>query len=61
MQTGFHDHGQLQPLLFTMCATLLEKRGSCSQYNYTDSKTCNTRSDKLVCDWKATDNTCYAE
>ena len=37
------------------------KRGSCSQYNYTDSKTCNTRSDKLVCDWKATDNTCYAE
>ena len=37
------------------------KRGRCSQYNGTDSKTCNTRSDRLVCDWDVKTNTCYAE
>jgi len=38
-----------------------EKSGQCSQYNFTDSKTCNSRSDRLRCDWDVNNNTCYAE
>ncbi len=38
-----------------------DKRGQCSQYNHTDSKTCNSRSDNLRCDWDVNNNTCFAE
>jgi hypothetical protein len=38
-----------------------DKYGRCSQYNFTDTKTCNSGSDRLRCDWDVNNNTCFAE
>ena len=38
-----------------------KKHGHCSQYNYTDTKTCNTSKDYLKCDWNHSSSTCYEE
>ncbi len=34
---------------------------SCSQYNGTDSDTCNTGLDNMMCDWNASTKVCYEE
>ena len=36
------------------------KRSSCSQYNYTNSKICNSRKDRMSCDWDHSSRTCYS-
>ena len=41
--------------------TCFKKKGHCDQYNYTDSRTCNTSKDNLRCDWHKKSRTCYAE
>lgn len=41
--------------------TCFEKEGWCDQYDFTDSKTCNTNKDKLRCDWDRRTKRCYAE
>lgn len=38
-----------------------DKSGHCSQYNYTDTRTCNTPKDYLKCDWNSHTRTCYKE
>lgn len=35
--------------------------GECTQYNGTDSRTCNTGKDHLKCDWDHGHGTCYPE
>lgn len=37
-----------------------DKHGHCGQYNYTDSKTCNSGHDNLQCDWDHSSRTCYS-
>ncbi len=37
-----------------------EKSGHCSQYNHTDSETCNTGKDRMQCDWNWNDSSCYS-
>ncbi len=43
---------------YDMC---YKKHGHCGQYDDTDHKTCNTRRDKLSCDWDQHDRTCSEE
>lgn len=38
-----------------------DKKGSCSQYNYTNKWTCNNGKDDLQCDWNSRTNVCYTE
>lgn len=38
-----------------------KKVGRCSQYNDTDSRTCNSGNDRMMCDWNSKRRTCYSE
>ena len=38
-----------------------KKKGYCSQYNHTDSRTCNSGNDWMKCDWNHHSRTCYTE
>ena len=51
-------HGYWWSHTYSKC---FKRSGHCSQYNHTDSRTCNTSKDHLRCDWKHSSSSCYAE
>ena len=52
------DHDEWYSKDYNRC---FKKYGHCSQYNYTDSKTCNTSKDNLKCDWDHRYDKCEEE
>lgn len=58
---SFAQHCDSDQWLSRRHGIYFDKYGRCSQYNYTDSETCQSAQDKLRCDWDSESMVCYPE